>query len=339
MRAAAVGRRTLPGTRAVARAIAVVAQEGAAALHAPLLAVQRLGWSRGVGDPQADAGGVGIGVVPVGDPFPDIAGHVVQAIRVGFEAAHRRRAGIAIGSGVAGWEDTLPDVGEPAVAAAVIGLVAAPDVGQTIDAPTCRAFPFSLGGQAFAGPAAVGVGIFPGQVHHRVICPAAQAAAWAFGCAPTRAGRPLPPLRQIAQVDFTNRHHEDQRARLQHRGGRRLCAGPQLRPDGLEIDRAFSHRAVAGGLHKALKLRVGDLGLVDEIGPTQQNPVRRSLISPGPLFRAAHEKFARRDGSHALGSAGCGLGHGHAEREQKQQGHLRDRTGPAPHAQRWRIFS
>ena len=103
MRHAGVRAAAVPGAGPVARAVAVVAQERAAALHA----LRRERPARVVG---SAPGPVGLTTtpwparwryrsrsVPVGAPLPDVAGHVVQAVAVGRERLHRGGALEAVG--------------------------------------------------------------------------------------------------------------------------------------------------------------------------------------------------------------------------------------------------
>src|SRR5262245_55371253 len=77
------------GARAVAGAVAVVAQERAALLdalrHERPGRVNRAVRSRRIDREPAGALAIQVALVPVGAPFPDVAGHVVEAAAVGRE--------------------------------------------------------------------------------------------------------------------------------------------------------------------------------------------------------------------------------------------------------------
>src|SRR4029079_14827641 len=55
--------------------------------------------------------GLVLGRVPVGRPLPDVADHVVDAVAVGREGAHRRGPRPAVGAQVLVWKVALPGVG------------------------------------------------------------------------------------------------------------------------------------------------------------------------------------------------------------------------------------
>src|SRR5579883_2265147 len=96
-------------------------------------------------------------IVPIGDPFPDVARHVVGTIRTlaGFVAADRHQGFLAdpllvVVEMLRRWLDVAP--GE------------APILG------TLRCLlPFGFRGQTFAGPFAISLGVGPVHVDHRPI--------------------------------------------------------------------------------------------------------------------------------------------------------------------------
>ena len=79
-------------------------------------------------------------------------------------------------------------------------------------------------------------------------------AARPLGVPPARAGRPGPPLVQVAEIDRPRRHREHERARASFSAGR-----PGSRPG----RRALGDRHVAGRLHEGGERGVGDLAAVD----------------------------------------------------------------------------
>src|SRR6185503_12363737 len=72
-------------------------------------------------------GVVGVGI-PIGAPFPDVAGHVVEAVAVGGEAGDGGDAGKAVFCIVVLGEIALPEVGHVFAAG---GELITPDVGFT----------------------------------------------------------------------------------------------------------------------------------------------------------------------------------------------------------------
>src|SRR5262245_43187097 len=119
MRHAGVGAVAVTGTRAIARAIAVVAEERAATMGP-----QPLEWPRRVGavlgscriDDESETGPLSIELapIPVGAPLPDIAGHVIKPVAVGWERPDGSRPDEAVTGRVEAGELALPDVGEDA---------------------------------------------------------------------------------------------------------------------------------------------------------------------------------------------------------------------------------
>src|SRR5215470_8171745 len=121
----------------------------------------------------------------VAGPFPDVAGHVVEPVAVRGERAHRRGALVAVGEQVLPGELTLPGVGhhDP-----IRRELIAPGVGRAVQAAPGRVLPLRLGGQFLAGPRGVRLGVFVGDVGHRMALPAAAVAAGPLRVAPAGAG-------------------------------------------------------------------------------------------------------------------------------------------------------
>src|SRR6266404_8819176 len=94
--------------------------------------------------------------IPVGRPFPDIADHVVNAIAVGREGAHRRGARVAIGPVILQREVALPGVGHMLAARCEF---ITPGELRTFEATARGEFPLCLRWQLLAGPRGIGLGI------------------------------------------------------------------------------------------------------------------------------------------------------------------------------------
>src|SRR5262249_30363281 len=95
----------------VAHAIQVAAQERSAALN-PFLdprlhRIVTVVWAFRVA---LESRPVGVGPVPVGAPFPDVAGHVVQPVTVGRKRLDRGRPAEAVLERVLVRETPLPDI-------------------------------------------------------------------------------------------------------------------------------------------------------------------------------------------------------------------------------------
>src|SRR5689334_16071323 len=178
----------------VALTVAVRAQERTALDHLPRYPELRLGRVIAIRLTTGLAG-TRFGI-PVGRPFPHIAGHVEKAVTVGREAAHRCGAPVA-GVGAPG-EVAVPVVGQ--ALARLRGLVA-PGVGRSIKATAGRGLPFRLGRQGAPGPRRIGQPVVITDVNHRMVGPLGNRGTRPHRVAPRRPGRPHPPLAQMAEVD------------------------------------------------------------------------------------------------------------------------------------------
>ena len=138
------------------------------------------------------------GRIPVGRPFPDIADHVVHAVAVGREGAHRRGAGEAVGHFVVAREVALPGVGHVLAGGREF---LAPGELCAVEAAARGKFPLGLGRQLLAGPFGIGLGVLVGDLHHRMVVEPADMAALAVGPAPVGAEGEIPPLAPVAEVD------------------------------------------------------------------------------------------------------------------------------------------
>src|SRR5262249_24427768 len=119
VRHARVRAAAMPGAGAVPRAVVVVAKERPAALDA--LGCERTGRIRAAlrssrihHEPAARTLAVEVPLIPVSPPFPDVAGHIIQAVSVGWKRPERRSSGEAVVSGIPVGELALPDVGDRA---------------------------------------------------------------------------------------------------------------------------------------------------------------------------------------------------------------------------------
>src|SRR5690348_11190405 len=76
-------------------------------------------------------------------------------------------------------------------------------------------FPFGLSRQALAGPPRVGGRIIPRDVDDRVIVFSIKIAVGTVGLPPVGAGRPTPPLRIIAEINWPVGRRKDKRTRYE----------------------------------------------------------------------------------------------------------------------------
>ena len=106
----------------------------------------------------------GFGVVrlgiPIADPFPHVACHVLRAVGRSAVRIRADRAGIP--------NAQLPGERVVCVHEDAAWLIISPREGRVFGAPG-GFFPFSFGGQAFPRPLAVCVRVFPAHIHHREI--------------------------------------------------------------------------------------------------------------------------------------------------------------------------
>ena len=136
--------------------------------------------------------------IPVGRPFPDVADHVVQSVRVRRECGYRRSAFEAVGLGVLTRKFTLPGVGH---VTAVRREFIAPGKFRVFKAAARCKFPFSFGWQFLAGPLCVGERIVERHMHHRMVVETADVASGPIGMPPVRALGKRPPLAEVPETD------------------------------------------------------------------------------------------------------------------------------------------
>src|SRR5262245_25695875 len=135
---------------------------------------------------------------PVGRPLPDVADHVVEAVAVRRERAHRRGARPAVEREILEREAALPDIGERLVAR--LQLVA-PGVGRAREAAARGVLPFGFIRQFGARPTGIGFDVAPSHVHHGMIEKLVERALRSIRMAPVGAVHVAPPLRHVAQID------------------------------------------------------------------------------------------------------------------------------------------
>ena len=181
----AVGGVRATGGDAVAVAVRVVAEVGAAA-HAFGLSDGR---ARGICGCAVEVKG---GAKPIATPFPHIAGDVVNAKFVGRKSRDGRSADVAVCFGIALGERALPDIAQ---VFAIGREVITPRVAGVLEAAARGKFPFGFCGQAFSGPVAIGDGIVPRDVDRRVVPAVLHLCSRAFGAVPARAFNGPPPRR------------------------------------------------------------------------------------------------------------------------------------------------
>ena len=210
-----------------------------------------VGWAFGVVFGILEEGFVGIGAVVVGAVFPDVSGHIVEAEVVGWVGLDRCRAGEAIFSGVVVGEFSGEDVGEPFFAG--LGFVA-PDVYLLLFSAPGGEFPFGFGGETFASPFAVGIGIFPGDADDGVVVLALNVGVGTGRVEPAGSLGKAPPLPFSAftlELDGIGRAGEDEGAGFEAfgRGFWEIFVAPA----------AFGLGLVIGGVGEFFPLGIGDL--------------------------------------------------------------------------------
>ena len=252
---------------------------------------------------RGDAAGLGrvglvLGRVPVGRPFPDVADHVVDAVAVGRERAHRRRPRPAVGAQVLVRKVALPGVGHmPAVRRELV----APGEVRAVQSAARGEFPFRFGRQFLAGPLGVGLGVLERHLHDGMIVQSADMAAFAVGPPPRGAEGEAPPLAEVAEVDGLAGRREHQPTCLEHlRQGAGIILG---------IGRDLRPGHIVGRRHEGAELRIGDRRGIDPESVDRDAVARRFVgIMPvrahaeGAAGNADHvgHRRARRDGRGGL---------------------------------------
>src|SRR4051794_22805252 len=101
----------------------------------------------------------------VARPLPDVAGHVIQAVAVGWEGTDRRRAGVAVEHEILPGELALPAVGQHLPARREL---VTPCEGLAVEPPARGVLPLGLGRQRLARPRRVRRGVLVGDLRDRV---------------------------------------------------------------------------------------------------------------------------------------------------------------------------
>lgn len=273
------GLAVVTGAGAIAEAVGRVAEEGAAFGDVEeaegMLAAEDNGTGPfsfleepvdlGLADSAGGTLGVGLGVfgedfvevgaVVVGAMFPDVSGHVVEAEGIWWVGFDRGGAGEAVFAGVVVWEFSGEDVGEPFFAGLGFG---SPNVVEFLLTTASGEFPFGFGGETFAGPFGVGIGIFPGDTDDGVVVFSFDVRFEAGGVLPGSSVFKTPPLPFGAfalEFDGSGWAGEDESTGLERFG----------RGFGEVFDRPafFGLGLVAGGIDEFFKLGVRDFGGVD----------------------------------------------------------------------------
>ena len=224
---------------------------------------------------------------PIGGPFPDISAGLEQPVAIRREGPHRAGPCMPIGFEVPPRERALPGVGEMHPA----GRQFLPPREFRAVQPAARGvFPLGFGGQVLAGPAREGLCVLEGDMDDGVVLPPLDGAAGAFGVAPLRARRPMPPMGDDGGVHRPVGHAEHQRARRQHLGLRARIEGG--------VERSLGDRDMAGGGDEGGKGRVGHGRRV------HPEAVHRGAVL-GPLLGVvairSHQEAATGDADHAGG--------------------------------------
>src|SRR5262245_13299670 len=114
--------------------------------------------------------------VPVGRPFPDVPGHVVEVVAVRWEASDRRRALVAVELRVLPGELALPAVRHRL---AVREVLVAPGERRAVEPAARGVLPLGLGRQLLARPRRVRLGVLTRDVDDGMVVAAVDRVALA----------------------------------------------------------------------------------------------------------------------------------------------------------------
>ena len=137
----------------------------------------------------------------------------------------------------------------------------APDEEGVVVIAAGSTLPFGFGWEAFAGPFAVGFGIFFGDADHGVIHFVGDRAVGSSRVLPVGSGDELPPLpfgTRLPLFDFGSGGFEDEGSGFELFGG----SFGEVFLSKTALGLSF----VSGGLNEFCELGVGDFGAVDEEG-------------------------------------------------------------------------
>ena len=188
--------------------------------------------------------------------LPNVPGHVVEAVGVwwvGFDGSCSFKAILA---GVLVGKLSGENIGEPFFAG--FGFVAPDVIESVLSSPGCQ-FPFGFGRESFAGPFAVGLGVFPVHANDGVVVLSFDVGLRSGGMLPVGTFDKAPPLplRSFApEFDALVGTRENKSSRLEcfRRSLRKVFLGKAALGPGF----------VTGGVHELAKLRVCDLVNLDE---------------------------------------------------------------------------
>ena len=190
----------------VARAILIGAQIRTAALHAfrhaRFLRIEtfRFGGATRINHDTASRRTlrerISIRSVPIGAPFPRIARHIVEAVRVSRKRSHRRDPAKAIVLGIFVRESAFPNVGHPT---AVDREIVTPRVACARESAAGGKFPLRFRGQPLARPGRISGGILISDVQDGVLVVAHDRTVRPRRMTPIGAGHVTPPTEGVVE--------------------------------------------------------------------------------------------------------------------------------------------
>ena len=303
-----VGRRRHARARAVAGAVAVVAEKRTTAMHATF---RRIGIAR-IARPRrplwihrnatlarrARNHCVGIVGIEVCAPLPHIARHVEEPKAVWRKTLDRRCTLEAVIFGVFAGKIALPDVATPRLSRSGINWLIAPSI-HLLRKPAARGeLPLGFGRQPLASPFAIRHRIIEGDLHNGNGVLPIDGTGRALRMTPVCAWRPRPPTRVVLGGLTSSRRREDQRSGNEHLVGRLGRAFGHLLLQLVPIDRPLGDGLVARGRDEGAELRVGDFGRVHPEAVNLHLVLRR-LVGPSKRIGRAHDELAAGNPEHA----------------------------------------
>ena len=211
MRHPGIRRQAVAGTWAIPRTVLVITQERPSSLRSAAgsrIATVDAAFPQRIDEhPLTGLASIGLLVVGIRAPLPDVARHVECTIAIRLKCSHRSGPHISISLRVLVRKLSLPEIGEDS---RVARRFVTPDIRFSNQSATCCELPFCFGRQSLARPFGERDGIIPRDMHDRMLFPASQVAFGPFGVLPVRSGGPIPPFRVVFQVDRTVRQRENQ---------------------------------------------------------------------------------------------------------------------------------
>src|ERR1700733_7707040 len=134
--------------------------------------------------------------IPVANPLPYIARHVVQSVPGGEKLRDGRNARVSIRCGVVIRKMSLVGVGHPL---AVNAVFIAPHVNFARESTARGKFPLRFRWQTLASPFGIRCGIRVRNLDHRIVSAAFQVAFWTKRMTPVRTRNIGPPLRKVVE--------------------------------------------------------------------------------------------------------------------------------------------